>query len=148
MSRRVASRVIRCSRGTTSVEFAVIGIAFLLVIFGTIEFSLAAWTNEALQETAMASARGVGLVQSPCGNSGTYSASMTLSYIENAAAAQSITLSSANVAVNNSTTCAGVSGFSQVTITYTFTAVVPLFLTSLSTGIPMTAVACFPNNAS
>ena len=51
-------------------------------------------------------------------------------YIKGVASGWGVTLANANVTLNNSTTCAGVSGFSQVTITYTFQTVIP-YITSL-----------------
>jgi len=63
------------------------------------------------------------------------------------ASALKVRITAANVATTNTATCAGVSGFSQVTITYTFQTALPYFLGALTGGVPLTATACFPNQA-
>lgn len=147
MTRRLIKRFARSRSGTTAVEFGLVCVPFLLMVFGSIEFGRAAWTREALQEAAIGGARCMGLVQNSCGTSGTYSASMTQAYVQQRAAAWAVSLSSSDITLNAAASCGGVSGFSQVSITYTFSTVVPLFLKSLSSGIPMTATACFPNHS-
>jgi Flp pilus assembly protein TadG len=132
---------------TTAIEFALVAIPFLLVIFGTLEFARFSWTNEALQKTVIAGARCMGLLQSGCGTGGVYSPSMTTSYVQTMATAWAITVPTSGISLNNAASCAGVSGFSQVTVSYTFKTVVPVFLTSIAAGIPISATACFPNNA-
>ena len=131
--------------GTTAVEFAMVGAPLLLMIFGVVEFGRALWARQGLQETAIAGARCMGLVQSSCGSSGTYSASMTLSFIQATASGWALTLPASSVSLNPSTSCAGVSGFSQVTLSYTFQTAVPRLITGLSGGVPLSATACFPN---
>ena len=135
----------RANNGTTAVEFAMVALPLLLLIFGVIEFGRALWARQGLQETAIAGARCMGLVQSPCGSSGVYSASMTMSYVQATASGWVLTLPASSVSLNPSTTCAGVSGFSQVTLTYTFQTAVPFLINALSAGVPLTATACFPN---
>jgi Flp pilus assembly protein TadG len=120
----------------------------LLLIFGVFEFGRLLWIREALQETATAGARCMGMSASSCAASGAYSSTNTTTYIENAATTWGVTLTGSNIALNNNTTCAGVSaanGFSSVTITYTFQSVVPNFVTALSGGTTLTSTACFPN---
>jgi Flp pilus assembly protein TadG len=138
---------LRCRRATGAIEFALVYTPLLVVVFGTIEFGRGAWTSEALSNTAIAAARCAGLVQSACGVNGVYSQNMTLSYIENLAAESSVALTDANIAVNTTATCAGVPGFSQVTISYSFVTPLATFLPSMSGGVPLRATACFPNNS-
>jgi hypothetical protein len=51
------------------------------------------------------------------------------------------------ITLNRSTTCAGTSGFSQVTINYSFSTVAPKLLPSLTNGLTIPATACYPNSA-
>ena len=77
--------------GATAVEFAMVVFPFFLVVFGTIEFGRALWARETLHAVAMAGARCMGLVQSGCGTSGTYSASMATSYVQSVASSWGMT---------------------------------------------------------
>jgi Flp pilus assembly protein TadG len=140
-------RALRCRRAVGAIEFALVYTPLLLVIFGTIEFGRAAWTSEALSNIAIAAARCAGLVQSTCGVNGVYSQAMTVSYIENLAADSSVQLADPDITINTTATCAGVPGFSQVTINYSFVTPLATFLPSMSGGVPLSATACFPNNS-
>jgi len=136
------------TEGTSAVEFGIIAFPLFLVVFGIFEFGRAMWVREALQQTAIAGARCMGLVQSSCGTSGTYSASMTTSFIQSQAAAWSVPLASTDIVSNNKVcdTLPSMSQtFSQVKLTYTFKPIVPIMIPSLSSGLQLSAVACFPN---
>jgi len=135
------------TKGTSAVEFGIIAFPLFLMVFGILEFGRAMWIREALQQTAIAGARCMGLVQSNCGTSGTYNASMALSYVQAQAAAWSVPLSSSNVTLDNAATCGGLTGFSQVSLNYTFRSVVPVMIPSLGSGVPLSAVACFPKQS-
>ena len=133
------------TRGATVVEFSLVVIPMLLVLFGTIEFGRLMWTREALQSVANSGARCMGIVQTSCGTSGVYSSDKTSAYVIAQATTMRIPLTSSNITLTQSTTCAGVSGFAKVSISYTFETAVPQLLGSLAAGIPVTASACFPN---
>ncbi len=135
------------SRGATAVEFALVLGPLVLVLFGIIEFGRMIWTNNALQETAIDAARCAGIVESSCASGGVYSSANTATYAQTVAHGWGIAVPTSSISSTASTTCAGVSGFSQVTIAYTFQTVVPLVLTSLSNGIPLSATACFPTQS-
>ena len=135
-----------CSRGTGAVEFGMVALPLLLLIFGTMEYGRLMWTREALQQTAIAGTRCMGMTQTACGTAGVYSASMAASYVQTQAAAWSVSLKPANITLNNAATCGGVSGFSQVSLVYTFSAIVPKLITALAGGAQLTATACFPNH--
>jgi len=125
---RAESLVAACG-GTTAIEFALVAPIFMMFLFGTIEFGRLLWTEQALQETAIAGARCMAIAQgttqsSACASSGTYS---------------SITL-------NNAATCGGTAGFSQVTLTSTFVTAVPQLVQLAAGGTSLTATACYPNN--
>jgi len=133
-------------KGTAAIEFAVLAPALLLLAFGIFEFGRYAWAVEAIQESASAGARCVGIGQSSCEASGTYSASATATYVTGVAAGWGLTIPTSDVTSNNSTSCGGVTGFSQVQISYVFSTVVSKLIPSLSSKT-VTATSCFPNNA-
>ncbi len=135
----------KCRSAATAVEFGMVSMPLLLCIFGIIEFGRLMWTREALRQTAIAGARCMGLVQNACGSAGVYSSSLATSYVEAQAASWAITLGASNVTLNANATCAGLSGFSQVSIAYTFNTVVPALIKALAGGTQLSATACFPN---
>jgi Flp pilus assembly protein TadG len=145
MRRQRLRALIGDNRGATAVEFALVIGPLLLVLFGIIEFGRMIWTNNALQETAIDAARCAGILESSCAASGAYSAGNTATYAQTVANGWGITMPTSDVTSSGSATCAGVAGFTSVTINYTFQTVVPLVLTSLAGGIPLSATACFPN---
>ena len=135
--------------GATAVEFAVVAPVFLALLFGTLEFGRALWTQQALQETANAGARCMALPQSDCASAGsppTYNATNTTSYIQQVANQWGVSLPSASITQDNAASCGGTTGFSQVSLAFTFTSVVPNLVNISSGGIPLSATACFPNN--
>jgi Flp pilus assembly protein TadG len=130
------------------VEFAAVLGPLMILIFGVFEYGRLLWTREALQETATAGARCMGMSATTCASGGAYNSTNTTSYIETQANNWGLTLTTSNIALNNTTTCAGVTaanGFSSVTITYTFQSIVPSLITSLNTSPTLTSTACFPN---
>ena len=133
--------------GASAVDFALVVVPLLLIVFGIVEYGRLMWTQAAIQEAAMAAARCMGLKQSSCATNGSYSQSQTLSYVQTKGQNWSISIPTSGVTLNNSATCSGTSGFSQVTISFTFTSAVPLLLASLSDGVNIQAVACFPNQS-
>ncbi len=147
MTRPIA-RFTRNRRGAAAVEFAAVLAPLMILIFGVFEYGRLLWTREALQETATVGARCMGMSATSCASGGTYSSGNTTTYIENTANNWGVVLTGANIALNNNTTCAGVSatqGFSSVTLTYTFQSIVPSLITSLNSSPVLTSTACFPN---
>src|SRR5579872_3870360 len=145
MSRRLIQAAVSRS-GASAVEFALVVFPLLLVIFGVVEFGRAMWTREALQATAIAGARCMGVLNTNCATGRAYSASSTTTYVQTVARAWGIDVPGTNVSLDRNATCAGVSGFSSVSINYTFQTVTPGLLGPLNGGVPLTATACFPNN--
>ncbi len=135
----------RDRKGATAVEFSMVALPFVLLVFGTIEFGRALWARETLHAVAIAGARCMGLVQTGCGTSGTYSSSMATTYVQSVASSWGMSLPSSGITVSNSATCAGVTGFSQVTLSYAFQTAVPTLIAPLVGGLPLTASSCFPN---
>jgi Flp pilus assembly protein TadG len=134
--------------GAAAVEFAAVLGPLLLLIFGVFEFGRLLWTREALQETATAGARCMGLTATTCASGGSFNAASTQTYIEGLATNWGVKLTPSDIALSSNATCAGVTapnGFSTVTLTYTFESVVPNFVTALSGGTTLTTTACFPN---
>ncbi len=137
----------RARGGATAVEFAIVVMPFILLTFGVLEFGRLVWTRQALEEAAVAGARCMGVLSSSCASGGAYSATSTSSYIITRAQGWGVTLPTADVTLSNASSCAGVTGFSQVSIAYTFTSPVASLLSMSSTGVPLAINACFPNQS-
>jgi Flp pilus assembly protein TadG len=146
--RRGGSRMIRRLRrdrsGVTAVEFAIVALLLMTWIFGMIEVARAYWAYQIIQEVAIEQARCMGVVASGCASAGAYSNSAAVTNAITIASNRGLTITGSNVTLTRPATCAAVSGFSQATISYTFTTTVPLLLASLSTA-NLTASACFFN---
>ena len=147
MKSRFLRRFLGDSSGAAAVEFSIVVLPFLMLIFGVEEFGRLMWTREALQETAISGARCMGVLNTSCASAGSYSSGNTATYIESVANNWGITLTSANMTLNRAASCAGVTNFSSVSLTYTFQTPVPEVLTAIGAGAPITVNACFPNNS-
>jgi Flp pilus assembly protein TadG len=134
----------RNSAGATAVEFAFVVGPLILLVFGAIEFSRLMWAREALQSTAIAGARCMGVRESACAPAGTYSATSTKTFVRDWALNLYISVPDANITLSNAATCSGSSGFSQVTISYTFQSLISPFLDAIDEK-QLSATACFPN---
>jgi Flp pilus assembly protein TadG len=140
---RTLRRLPGAKGGAAALEFALVLIPLLLLICGVLEFGRLLWTREALQETAIAGARCMGMSSSSCATGS------ATTYIEGVANSWGLTLTGTNLTLNSNTTCAGVAapkGFSSVTITYTFQSVFPGIVQALSGSTALSTTACFPNN--
>lgn len=143
--------LIAARDGATLVEFALLAPLVLMFVFGSIEFGRLLWTREALQQTAIAGARCMAIAQgkiqnSPCASGGSYSATSTTTYIQNVATGWGLSVLASGISLNNAATCGGTSGFSQVTITFTFNSVVPKIVLLAVGGTLLTLTSCYPNN--
>ena len=136
--------LLSCRRGSAATEFAYVAGPLLLLMFSVEEYGRLFWAQEGLQETAISGARCVGMLSVNCASSGTYNATNATAYIEAEALKWSITLPSSGISISTSTTCGGVSGFSQVSLTYTVQSLMPQLLNLTSTGTTLTATSCFP----
>ena len=143
--RRPLARFAAAASGATAVEFGILAVPFLMIVCGTMEFGRVMWTREALEQTAITGARCMGLSQSSCGMGGVYSAGMTQNYVIAQATQWGVTLTSDNIMLDNSATCGGVAGFSQVKLAYTFKTVLPQLINALANA-DLKAVACFPTH--
>jgi Flp pilus assembly protein TadG len=131
--------------GTTAIEFGALAPVLMMTSFGVYEFGRWGWTYEALQEAASQGARCAAIGQAACESGGAYSSANTVSYVQGVAAGWGLTVPSADVTPNNSTTCGGVSGFSQVQISYVFSSVVSKIIPSGASGTTLTLTSCYPN---
>ena len=138
--------------GATAVEFALVFPMFLMLVFGAIEFGRLLWTKEALQETAIVGARCVAIAQgsnptnSPCATSGTYSSTTAKNYIQRVAGRWGLSLPLSGINPDPAGS-GGCTGLSEVTLTSTFTSVVPNLVHLSAGGITLSASACYPNNS-
>lgn len=143
----------RCNRrAATAVEFAILALPLLMLVFGTLEFGRALWVREALQMTAVQAARCMGILSSSCASSGAYSSSNTTTYIENLAAQWGVTLTGANLTTltrNSSNSWCQVTGtsLSEVTISYTFQSPLAGLISALASGLSLSGHACYPNDS-
>jgi Flp pilus assembly protein TadG len=139
------------SSGTAAIEFALVAPIFLMFLFGIIEFGRLMWTEQALEQTAIAGARCMAIAQgavqnSSCASGGSYSSSNTTTYIQNVASGWGLSIPSTGISLNNAADCGTTGVFSQVTITSTFNTPVPQLVQLATGGTSLTASACYPNN--
>src|SRR5689334_13485719 len=137
---------LRCCGGATALEFGLVLTPLMALSFGIFEFGRLFWNYEALQQTAIAGARCMGIRASSCASGGAYNAGNTTTYIQGVASAWGLAIPNGNITLNASATCGGVTGLSQVQLTYSFTTVLPQILPTLAGGNTLSATACFPNN--
>jgi Flp pilus assembly protein TadG len=137
-------RLRQARDGVAAIEFALLTPIFLALLFGTVEFGRALWTRQVLQETAVAGARCMAIQQTECASGGSYSQSSTTTYIQQVARRLGVTLTT--ITPNNNTVCGGTGGFSQVSLASTFTSPMSALIKISSSGITLTASACYPNN--
>jgi Flp pilus assembly protein TadG len=142
--KRLLRIFISNNAGTTAVEFAFVVGPLILLVFGAVEFSRLMWAREALQSTAIAGARCMGVREAACAPAGTYSSTSTKTFIRDWALSLYISVPLANITVNNAATCSGSTGFSQVSISYTFNSIITPFLDAID-QTQLSASACFPN---
>lgn len=132
------------TRGVTAVELALVAPPLFLVLFAIFEFSRALWDHNALQETAMAAARCEAISQGSTASTAACNGGTVTAYAQSVAQGWGMTLPASGVTVTANTSCGGVSGFSQVVLSYSFTSAVPQLVTALSGGLALSATACFP----
>ena len=144
--RGVFIRLLRATGGSAVVEFAMVAPALFLLTFGIIEFARCYWTQEALEQIAMSGARCMGILNNNCAKAGAYNSKNTQTFITDVASGWGLTITNAEMTLNNAATCSGTKGFSQVTLTVVYDSAVPVLLPMLD-GSTLTATACYPNNS-
>ena len=66
----------QATRGTTSLEFAIVAVPLMLLLFGTIEFGRMVWALQAMQLAGDQTARCVAIGASACATPSAYAASI------------------------------------------------------------------------
>lgn len=123
-------------RGTTAVEFALLAPVFLSMLMWIVEGGRMLWMKQSVAEVAFSTARCMS-VSTACDT-----ATKQKTYAVTRAAGYGQTVLSANVVSVANTTCNGVAGMSQVTVTAAFNSPVAKMLPMLPTNI--TALGCYP----
>ena len=137
-------KLLTARDGVVAMEFALIATPLMLLTLGTIEFSRLLWTQEALDGTAIQTVRCIGVLTGSCASAGAYSSSSAATYAEQVAAGWGVTITSSNLTMTTNEASGACAGLSQVSISYTFSSVIPGLLAMLSSQ-SLTAQACFPN---
>jgi Flp pilus assembly protein TadG len=88
--------------GMVAMEFAIAASALMMLTLGTIEFGRLLWTQEALNATAIQTARCIGVLSSSCASAGAYSSANTKTYAETAASGWGVTLTDGDITPTNS----------------------------------------------
>jgi len=132
--------------GTAAIEFAFLALPFASLSTAAFEAGRAAWTLEALQDSAIQGARCIGVKANSCFSSGAFSAASAIAHIQNVANAWGVSLPSSAVTVTQNTSCGNVPGFSEVRISYPFSSVAGNLVPALN-NVPLSASSCFPNNS-
>jgi Flp pilus assembly protein TadG len=148
MNARASLLFWRANKGGSAVEFALVVTPLLMLAMGVFEFGRYYWTTEALQESAVAGARCIGISQSSCASAGVYNSGNTASYVQGVAAGWGVTVPTSDIVTTNSTTCGTLTGFAQVKITYLFKTVIPNIIPIGAGGQSITVQSCYPNNPS
>ena len=126
-----SSRLLRCERGATALEFAFLAPVFFAMIFGVIDVGRVAWTLGSLHFAAESAARYASLNYDSSGNPP--AASTVQTYALNAYYGESL---SSNPFTYSATGCGN-----TVTAAYTYSLAIPFAGTW---SIPLSAAACFP----
>ncbi|HTT83670.1 MAG TPA: TadE/TadG family type IV pilus assembly protein [Rhizomicrobium sp.] len=141
----------RCSNfwssvaGTAAIEFAFLAMPFLGVTTAALEAGRAAWTLEALQDSATQGARCIGVQSSSCYSAGAFSTASAVAHIQNVAAGWGVTIPASAITTTQSTSCGSVAGFAAVQISYSFSSIAGSLIPALN-NVPLSASACFPTN--
>ncbi|HEY3638751.1 MAG TPA: TadE family protein [Rhizomicrobium sp.] len=140
--------ILTACAGSAAIEFGFLAPVLMMASFGVYEFGRWGWTIEALQEAASRGARCAAIKQASCSASGAFSSSSTVAFVQNVASTWGLTVPSADITANSSTSCGGVSGFSQVQISYVFGSVVTKLIPSGASGSTVAVSSCYPNTPS
>lgn len=133
-------RFSTCRNGTTSLEFAIIGPAFLLLLLGTLITGMLFWSKAAVQFAASQTARCRALGSPDCSDPAAYVSSIMSKW------GVAGFVKSVSVSVQADTACNRTAGhFYSVTITGT--GYTGGGLLSPLANVPFSASACYPSKA-
>ena len=142
---RLAGRFVRSRAGASAVEFSLVVVPLLLLVFGIIEYGGDVHARrlgaDRDRERPLHGHDAIGLRDGRV-----YDPALSANFVKNQALTWSIPLTTANITLNQAGTCGGIVGFSTVSLTYTFQTAVPKFITALAGGAVLSATACFPNH--
>ena len=124
-------------RGTSAVEFALVGPVLLMFVMLLIEGGRMEWTQQALVEVSAESARCMALATTACN-----STSAIQSYTRSLGLARGISLANATITVNANQTCNNVTGMNQVAISLPYQIMGGILAVG---NTNLQAVACFPS---
>lgn len=127
---QAARRFSGCERGSTVVEFALVGGLFFLLLIGVVEVGRLIWTLNALHYGAQQAARCAAVNSSLCGTT-----DKLRSWAANIGGS---TLPGSAFYLNTAATC-GI----QVTVTYT----INLYIPYLSMNPTLSSIVCFPKSS-
>ena len=132
--------MMRDQRGTTAIEFALVGLVLLTLLFGGIEYARLFWTWEALQLAGDDTARCVGIGSSDCATPSTYAVTAAGNYGASGLLAANVQI----VSATSSAPCNQLTGNSAVSVTLSLS-----FTSPASTLIPglnrtLTTTSCYP----
>ena len=139
--------IVHARNGSAAVEFALVILPLMLLIFGGLEFGRLTWMQNVLQQTAITTARCMGVRQTSCTTGAAVDLAKTASFAQGQAQSYSIVIPASAVAATVNGSCAGQSGFALVTITATFITGVPLLSQALGNSQVISVNACFPNQS-
>jgi Flp pilus assembly protein TadG len=127
-------------RGAAAVEFALVSLAFFPLCFAIIELGLLLWTQDALQSTALQTARCVAVAAPACtGNAPQYAVNAASTWLTPGM------LNVSGVSVRTNATCATAPGTAVVvTLTSTYFAGSPA--AALFSSPTLTATGCYPTS--
>jgi Flp pilus assembly protein TadG len=132
-------RLLQDEHGGTVIEFALLGPALIVMLFGLIETGRLFWTQHTLDEVAYSTVRCMS-ISTDCDDQAAQQ-----DFAIARAGAYGIALAAANVAVQTNTTCKSFAGSNRVVIDAVFSSV----MTELVPQFPdaVEAEACFPRLA-
>ena len=133
VSARPACLLCQDRRGAVAVEFAIVGAAFVMLLFGAMSIGLLGWTANGLQTVAALTARCAAL--NSCPDPGAFAVS------EASAWGLPGVVTKTDVAAATAATCAGGAGtaFERVTVSSAYWAGLPAPF-----NLALSASACFP----
>ncbi|QJU59386.1 pilus assembly protein [Sphingomonas sp. AP4-R1] len=128
------------ARGATTVEFAIVAPAFLMMLFLLLDGGRMIFAKQALNELATASARCAALKPTGC----TTAAEVQSWTVSRGNTRSAMALTTTMVAVVPSTTCNGQSGMAQATISVPFKKGAMTLLPQSVAPANLTSTSCFP----
>lgn len=136
---------LRDRQGAAAVEFAIVAVPLILLVFGTIEAGRMFWTQQALHEVAISGARCAAVPHPSCrSGGGAVSVAHTVAVVRQDAANKGLIVLQDGVDVDLDAQCSGISGFVRISLRHTFQSAVSGFADSLAIAPVLTASACFP----